>query len=432
MKERQVVGCLSERGSQRAVWTRIARVAACALMVVVVGGCKQEAGRGPGGGPPDMKAPVPVRVGDVVQQTVPIEVKTIGSVEAYSTIAVKTQVSGELVEVLFKEGDMVEKGQVLFRIDPRPYEVALKQAEANLAKAVAQAEQSRADKAKNQSLSENAQREYERDADLVKRGSVSKEEFDTARANADALRATVVSNEAAIKSSEEAARGARIAIDAAKLQLDYCTIASPVDGKTGSLIVNQGNVVKANDTTPLVTINQVHPIYVTFSVPDKHLPAIRNHGANDPLEVKAMIRNDESDPPVGTLSFFDNSVNQSTGTIRLKATFPNNDNRLWPGLFVDAVLQVSVLPNAIVAPASAVQAGQSGLYAYVVKPDNTVELRTVQVLQNQDGSVIIKEGLNAGEKVVTDGQLRLANGATAKIVTDAPKAPDTAKSEEGK
>jgi multidrug efflux system membrane fusion protein len=348
----------------------------------------------------------------------PVQLAAIGSVEAYSTIQVKAQVSGALTQVLFNEGDVVGKDQTLFVIDPRPHQVALEQAEAGLARARAQLEQARANLARDQIQAANAQVDLDRDAALLPKGMVSKEEFDNVRTNAETLKAAVTADEAAVKSDQEAIRSAQAAIEDAKLQLGYCTIGSPIQGRTGSLLINRGNLVKANDAASLVVINQTAPIYVSFTVPEKDLSAIREHMAQGALEVKAIIPQQEDKPVTGKLTFIDNTVNQTTGTIRLKATFPNEDNRLWPGQFVNVTLQLTVQADAIVVPAEAVQTGQAGPYAYVIKPDMTAELRNLVVGDTQNSLTIIKEGLEPDDKVVTDGHLRVVPDVPVKILSE--------------
>ncbi|MCG3163761.1 MAG: Multidrug resistance protein MdtA [Acidobacteria bacterium] len=356
----------------------------------------------------------PVAVATVSEETVPIEVRAIGNVEAYSTVSVKALIGGELTQVYFKEGQDVKKGEMLFTIDPRPLEAALKQAEANLDRDTAQMKQAQANVARDTAQAKNAEVESRRYAELMEAGVATREQADQSRTNAEALAATVRADQAAVASFEEAMRADNAAIANAKLQLGYCSISSPIDGRTGSLMVHQGNVVKANDV-PLVTINQVNPIYVTFSVPEKELSEIRKYRAMGKLKVEAVIANDEQHPAEGALSFVDNTVDNTTGTIRLKATFDNKERKLWPGQFVNVSLTLTSQPNAVVAPTQAVQTGQSGQYVFVVKPDLTVEARPVVVGRALDGKTVIEQGLQPGEKVVIDGQLRLTPGAKVQM-----------------
>lgn len=330
---------------------------------------------------------VPVLVATSVQKTIPVEVKAIGTVEAYSNVAVKAQVSGELVAVHFREGEDVKAGQPLFGIDRRPFEVALQQAEANLAR--------------DQARLENARVQAQRYAKLFEEGVASREQFDQARTDAEALDAAV--------------RADRAAVEKAKLDLQYCSIVAPLGGRTGSLIVHQGNLVKANDDPALVVINQMSPIYVNFSLPEQYLGPVRAYRAAGKLHVEAVIPDDTGAPERGEVTFIDNTVDSATGTIRLKATFPNPQRRLWPGQFVNVALRLTAEPNAIVVPAPAVQTGQSGTYVFVVKPDRTVEMRPVETGRTYQTEVVILEGLAAGETVVTDGQLRLVPGSRVEV-----------------
>jgi multidrug efflux system membrane fusion protein len=327
---------------------------------------------------------VPILAAAVEQKDVPLQVKAIGAVEAYSNVSVKTQVTGELIGVHFKEGQDVRKGQLLFTLDKRPFEAALKQAQGMLARDQAQAANARAQAKRYQSLNQA--------------GVVSGEGYEQMQSNADALDAAVLADQAAV--------------DNARVQLVYCTIYSPIDGHTGPLLIHQGNMIKANDTPFLVSINQVQPIYTTFTVPEQNLADIKRFSNQGKLRVQAFIPNDTRGPASGWLSFIDNTVDQATGTIKLKAEFVNADRRLWPGQFVDVVLTLAQQPNAIVVPAQAIQNGQTGQFVFVIKPDMTVEARPVTIDRSTDGQAVISKGLAAGEQVVTDGQLRLVPGVT--------------------
>ena len=328
---------------------------------------------------------VPVVAETAAQKNVPLQIKAIGNVEAYNTVAVKSQVNGEISEVFFSEGKDVRKGKLLFRIDPRPFESALRQAESALARDRAQAR--------------NAQEEAKRYAGLAGKGFVSQQEFERARTNADALDAVVQADEAAVEN--------------ARLQLEYTAIMSPIDGKTGAITVQKGNVVKANEAA-LVTINQITPVYVTFSVPEQELAGIKKHQAAGDLHVE-VLASPGAKPAAGRLTFIDNKVNMQTGTILLKATFANQDHALWPGQFVDVVLTLTTEKDRVVVPTHAVQTGQQGQFVYVVKDDKTVELRPVSPARTVGDLTVIDKGLQAGETVVTDGQLRLTPGAKVEI-----------------
>ncbi len=332
--------------------------------------------------PSMMLGPVPVTVAQVGQETVPNEVHAIGTGEAYSTVTVMSQVDGVIQKVGFVEGQNVKAGDLLFTIDPAPFEASLRQAEANLARDQAQAKYAEAQLKRNQKLYQS--------------GIISVDQYDQFQSNAQALEAAVRADEAAIQN--------------ARIQLSYCTIRSPISGRTGSLLVHPGNLIK-NNSTSLVVINQVSPIYVDFYVPEQYLDPIRaGLAAGRRMTVTARIAGQAS-PEVGYLSFVNNTVDSSTGTVLLKGTFPNPRHRLWPGQFVNVDLVLSAQPNAVVVPSQAVQTGPHGQYVYVVKADHTVALQPVEVGTTYQGSTVIAQGLTPGETVVTDGQLRLYPGA---------------------
>ena len=332
--------------------------------------------------PPRGPATVPVTVVTVAQQNVPFRLQAIGNVEPFSTVAVKARVDGQIVEANFKEGVEVGKGSVLFKIDPRPYEATLRQVEATQARDVAQRDQAR-----------SQERRYK---ELLEKNFVSKEAYAQIRTNAD--------------SADAVAQASRAAVDSARLNLEYCTIRSPIDGYPGKIQIQMGNLVKANDTNPLVILNQVHPIYVSFAVPEQNLAALRTYMKRGPLSVDAGPPNSGKIAASGTLVFIDNAVDSTTATIRLRAQFANKDNALWPGQFVNVSVNLYEQKNAIVVPAQAVQTGPDGQYVFVVKPDMTTEVRMVTVERAEGDTVIVGKGLQNGEQVVTRGQLRLAPG----------------------
>lgn len=336
---------------------------------------------------PPVTSAVPVLAAAVEQKDVPLQVRAIGTVEPYSTVQVKTQITGELTGVFFKEGQDVKKGQLLFTLDKRPFEAALRQAESNLARDQAQAENARVQA-----------RRYEA---LWNSGVVAKEQYDQIQSSAEALEAAVAADKAAVEN--------------ARVQLIYCSINSPINGRTGNLMIHQGNMIKANDTPFLVSINQIEPIYSSFTVPQQFLAEIKKYTATGKLRVEAIIPNDPRGSLFGKLSFIDNSVDQATGTIKLKGEFPNTDRRLWPGLFVTVALTLRNQPNAIVVPSQAVQNGQQGQFVFVIKSDMTVESRPVIISRSTDGLAVVEKGLAPGEQVVTDGQLRLVPGAKVEI-----------------
>ena len=330
---------------------------------------------------------VPVLVATAIHKAMPLQIRAVGNVEAFSTVSVKSQVTGVLTQAHFKEGQNVKKGQLLFTIDPRPFEAALKQSEANLARDTAQLQ--------------NAREQARRYKELVDKKYVSQEQYDQIRTNADALEAVVEADKAAVEN--------------AKVQLSYCYIYSPIDGQVGSLLVNEGNLVRVNDGTPLVVINQVAPIYVTFSVPEQNLGDIRRRTSAGSLKVEAQFQSDQGRPEQGNLAFIDNAVDRTTGTIKLKAEFSNEDRRLWPGQFVNVALTLSTQSDAIVIPSEAVQVGQEGQHVFVVKPDKTVEMRPVTVGPTSEGEAIIASGLTAGEQIVREGQFLLGPGSRVEI-----------------
>jgi len=353
-------------------------ILASALLVFFGTGSSAQESKAPPRGP----ATVPVTVAKATQKNIPFLLKAIGNVEPLSTVALKARVDGQIVEVSFKEGQEVRQGSVLFKIDPRPFEAALRQAEAVHARDTAQKEQTR-----------SQERRYQ---ELLQKNFVSKEAYAQIRTNAD--------------SAEAVAQASRAQVDNARLQLEYCTIRSPIDGYPGKIQIQMGNLVKANDTNPLVVLNQVHPIYVSFAVPEQSLATLRAYMKTGPLAVDVGPPNSGKVAASGTLVFVDNAVDSTTGTIKLRARFANRDNALWPGQFVTVSLKLYDQKNAIVVPSQAVQTGPDGQYVFVVKPDMTTEVRKVTVERAEGDNVIIAKGLQNGEPVVTRGQLRLAPG----------------------
>ena len=325
---------------------------------------------------------VPVVAAKVSQRDMPVQVTAIGNVEAYSTVTIKSLVDGEIQQAYFREGQDVRKGERLFSIDPRPFQAALHQAEANLARDQAQARYARA--------------EAERYTQLQKAGIVSQIQYEQFTSNSQALDAAVRSDQAAVENT--------------KIKLSYCSIDAPISGRTGSLLVHPGNLVKTNDTS-LVVINQVTPIYVDFSIPEQDLAQVKQRQAQGRLRVLVTSSGNENTLSTGTLSFINNTVDSSTGTIELKGTFANRDRRLWPGQFVSVVLDLTVQRNATVVPSQAVQTGQNGKYVYVIKSDRTVVLRPITTGNVLAGLTVVEKGLSPGETVVTNGQLRLYPGA---------------------
>jgi len=366
-------------GTNNKTWASLALILAASLSFVSCSSKTSAVG-------PDMA--VPVTVAKAVKKTVPIELSAIGTAEAYSTVSIKGQVNAVLKEVHFKQGDFVKKGNLLFTLDARPFQASLAQAQANLARDKAQADLTVV--------------QAERYKKLYDEGISPKEQYDQMQANAAAQQGSVHADEAAVES--------------AKLELQYCEIYSPVDGRTGALQVYPGNLVKENDVPVLVVINQIAPLYEDFSVPEQYLGVIKKYMAEGRLQIEATPYGDTA-PETGYLTFVDNTVDNTTGTIKLKGTFENTDHRLWPGQFSTVALRLSEQENATVVPTQAVQTGQSGDFVFVIKPDQTAESRTVKVARTLGSESVIANGIEPGETVVTDGQLRLIPGIKVQIKT---------------
>jgi multidrug efflux system membrane fusion protein len=354
---------------------------------------------------------VPVEVATVTQQDVPIQIKAIGNVEALSTIAVRSQVEGTLMRVGFVPGQEVKKGDLLFTIDPRPLQAQLSQAEANLLKAMAAVRQGNDIVARDQATAANDRVIANRDARLLEAGVIPREQYDNDLSKLKSDEATVRADQSAVANLQAAQKAEQATVENARVQLSYTTIRAPLAGKTGNLAVTAGNLVRANDTTAMVTITSSAPIYVTFSVPERDLVRIRQSSGAPVLVVQVVIPGDESNPAMGKLSLVDNTVDAATGTVRLKATYQNDDRRLYPGQFVNVVLTLGTQSAAVVVPSQAVQIGQDKSFVYVVKSDSTVEMRTVKTGATIDTMTAIEDGLKPGEQVVTDGQLRLVPGS---------------------
>jgi multidrug efflux system membrane fusion protein len=383
-------------------------------------GASADTGKGKKG---DRNAVVPVVVGTVGIRDVPVEIQVIGNVEAYNTINVVAQVSGQLTEAAFKEGDYVKQGDRLFTIDPRPYTAAIQQAEANIERDKAMLAQAEANLSRDMAQEKYARSNAGRYQELVTEGIVSKDQSEQVQSSADAITQAVVADKAAIQSAKANIGASNAALETAKVNLSYTVIASPLDGRTGNLTVKQGNVVTAN-VTNLISINQVEPIYVTFAVPENHLAAIKTAMAlGRQLDVLASQQDDESTKVMGKLTFIDNNVDVSTGTIKLKGTFANLDRKLWPGEFVRVILRLSTQAHALVVPNQAVQTGQNGQFVYVVKDDQTVESRPVTTGARVDQDLVVNKGLAAGEMIVLEGQLRLAPGMKVRYPDAQKKRP---------
>jgi membrane fusion protein, multidrug efflux system len=331
---------------------------------------------------------VPVLVAQAAKRDVPVEIQGVGTVQAYSFVSIRSQVTDEIVKVHFREGQEMKAGDLLFTLDPRPFEAALNQAKANLQRDEAQMVNSRVS--------------FERTSNLFASKIASQAEYDLAEATYQSAQSTVGADQAVITN--------------AQVNLGYTAIRSPIDGRTGNLTVKEGNVVKAPDDV-LVTLTQIRPIYVAFAVPEQYLPAIRRRAGESTLGVQAFASGDTNELAQGDLTFIDNTVDTNTGTILLKATFANTNAVLWPGQYVQATLTLSNLAGVTVVPSQAVQTGQNGEYIFVVKPDQTVEARPVVAGLTYDGAQVISSGLQPGETVVIDGQVRLKPGANVEVKT---------------
>ena len=361
----------------------VVAIAAGGLAFYFASDSRAREGRKAAKGPPA----VPVTVARVEQQNVPVRLRAIGNVEAFSTVSVKARVDGQIIEVNFKEGAPVSKGDVLFRIDPRPFQAALRQAEANALRDSAARDQAR-----------SQDRRYQ---ELLEKNFVSKEAYAQIRTNAE--------------TAEAVAKASRAALENARLNLEYCTIQSPLDGFVGKVLLQAGNLVKANDVNPLVVINQVRPIYVNFAVPEQELPEVRKRMSDGPLEVEVIPADATQSHPAGRLIFVDNAVDPSTGTIKLRAQFENSDAALWPGQFVNVSVRLYQQNDAIIIPSQAIQTGPDGQYVYVVGEDLLTQLRPVTVQRTDGDQAVIAKGLTKGERVVTRGQLRLGSKTRVQI-----------------
>jgi multidrug efflux system membrane fusion protein len=417
--------------------SRLAGLALAALLGLA--GCSES----PGGAQAKPGPPPPVPVGAAVaeQRAVPVQVTAVGTVQAYTTVRVKSQVAGQIERVHFTEGQEVRQGDLLFTIDPRPLQAAVKQAEANVARdraALRQAEaalaqrqaevqQALANLERDQAQQAHARQQEQRYKTLVEKELIARELYDQFRTNLAAMDATVQANRAAVENARAAAQAAQAGVEnvraviradeamlqTARLNLGYTTIRAPMAGRTGNLMLQAGNVVKANDDNPMVVIAQVHPIYVSFAVPQQHLAAIKQFQAAGPLAVRALPSGAPK-PAVGRLTFVNNTVDPTTGTIQLKGTFDNADRALWPGQYVEVALTLTT-ESAVVVPSQAVQPGQQGPYVFVITPDLTAQPRPVEIGRRLAAETIVTKGLAPGERVVTDGQLRLVPGARVEV-----------------
>lgn len=334
----------------------------------------------------DKSATVAVSAEKIVQKNVTAYFDTIGTVQPYTSVAVQSQVDGQIINVGFTEGQLVQKDQLLFTVDPRPFQIALQQAQANLAK--------------DQAQLNNARLNLQRNEKLLKKGYVAAQDYDQLRANEEALAATVKADQAAVAD--------------AQLQLSYTQITAPISGRTGDILIKPGNLIKTAAGVTLVTINQIQPIYVSFTVPQHYLPAIQKTQAIAPLTVIAHISKQHKNEQ-GQLTFINNAIDTSTGTVQLKATFANDDQLLWPGQYVKIHLPIAAIKNALIIPAKALQTGQQGTYVFVIR-DGKAYSKTVKTGPTVQEGVVIEQGLQVNDEVVTEGQFLLDNDTAVKIV----------------
>jgi multidrug efflux system membrane fusion protein len=381
---------LKARRTSAPVWlSGAALILAVSPAAMIVDGCSRN-------GSSFQQPPVPIVSAEAASKSLPFEIVSIGSVEAYNTVSIRSQVGGVLSRVYFKEGEYVNKGDRLFLIDPAPFQAALQAAEAKLAR--------------DQATLNYTEESVKRYDELAKKDYITAQEYSNLLTDLETTRATVRADEADVQS--------------ARLDLAYCSIESPISGRMGTRLIDEGNVVKANSDNPMVVINQIRPIYVRFTVAQQNLPDILKYSGAQPLQVRAFAPGEPPDTRHGDLTFVDNAVDASTGTILLKAEFSNEDSMLWPGEFVNVVLVLKQLENAVVVPAQAVGTGQMGDFVFVVKKDDTVDLRPVTVSYRLGDDAVIEKGVQVGERVVIDGQMRLRPGAA--VVEKAPVKEDTA------
>ncbi|HSB71992.1 MAG TPA: efflux RND transporter periplasmic adaptor subunit [Candidatus Methylomirabilis sp.] len=394
---------------------------------------------------------VPVVIGTAVSKPVPVQIRAIGTVQAYATVTLKSQLDAEVAQVHIQEGRDVKKGELLFTLDRRPWEAALRQAEANLGRDTAQQQQAEAalaqtlaaekqaeaNVARDTAQLENAQTQLRRYKGLIDDGAISRELYDQVRTSASALEATVQADQAAVANARAAIRAAQAtvenikaviradhaAVENVRVQLSYTTIRAPMDARAGNLLVRVGSAVKArDDSAQMLVLNQIQPIYVSISVPEQYLRDIKKYLASRSIRVEASPRGEAGPPALGELTFVNNTVDAATGTIQLKATFSNREGSLWPGQFVSVTLTLTTRPDAVVVPSQAIQTGQQGQYVYVMRPDGTVESRPVTAGLRLGGETVVDQGVSAGDKVVTDGHLRLVPGARVQVQGEAATA----------
>jgi multidrug efflux system membrane fusion protein len=409
------------------------------LVAALLGACSDGASEKAQAKSPAAREAVPVTVDTAVSKSVPVQIHAVGTVQAYASVTLKSQLDGEVTRIHIVEGQEVRKGELLFTLDQRPFEAALRQAEANLGRDTAQLQQAEAavaqtmaaekqaeaNLARDTAQLENAMTQLRRYKGLIDDGAISKELYDQVRTTAAALEATIQADQAAVTNARASIRAAQATVENikavikadqavvenAQVQLGYTTIHAPMDARAGNLLVRVGSAVKArDDSAQMLVLNQIHPIYVSFSIPEQFLPDVKKYLAAGSVRVQAFPRGQEGSPATGALTFVNNTVDATTGTIQLKATFPNQDGGLWPGQFVTVILTLTVQRDVVVIPSQAIQTGQNGQYVYVMRSDLTVESRPITAGMTLGAETVVAKGIAPGEKVVTDGQLRLVPG----------------------
>jgi multidrug efflux system membrane fusion protein len=380
--------------------------------IIVVAGCGGQAQ------PEFERPPAPVSVMAAVTQDVPVYLDAVGRTAAREVVSIQPQISGRITEIHFTDGADVKKGDLLFTIDPRPFEASLQQAKANLARSTALKNQAEANLARDIAQARFGDAQARRYASLMEQAVVSREQYEQQQTNADTMNATVSADRAAVRSADEAIKVDEAAIESAKVQLSYCFIRAPVNGRAGQRLVDIGNVVNPGNfgnATALLVIQRLDPIYADFTISQNDLSAVQRNMAQESLRTEVRLPDEPDNPVVGQLTFLDNAVQSSSGTVNLRATIPNSDHRFWPGRFVRIRLVLSTLQGAVLVPVSAPQLSANGSFVYVVKEDSTAEQRPVTVGQSQGDMVVIERGIEPGEQVVTNGQLGVTPGGQVHV-----------------
>ncbi|MCI0388203.1 MAG: efflux RND transporter periplasmic adaptor subunit [Acidobacteria bacterium] len=373
------------------------------------------------------RPPAPVTVASAVTQDVPVYLDQVGKCTAREMVAIRPQVSGRITNIDFTDGTDVKQGDLLFTIDPRPFQAALHQAEANLARNIASKKQAEAALARDLAQAKLGETQARRYAQLNREGVVSNEQFEQMQTNADALNATVTADRAAVRNAEESIKADEAAIETARLQLSYCYIRSPINGRAGQRLVDVGNLAALANETPLLVIQRLDPIYADFTISQNDLSAVQRNMSRGALKAEVRLPDEPNKPAIGDLTFVDNAVKDATGTVNLRATIANPDRMFWPGRFVNVRLVLNTLRGAVLVPATSPQMSAKGQFVYVIKNDSTAEMRPVTVGQRQGEMVVIEKGVESGEKVVVNGQLGVTPGGKVR----AEQSNDVANTENG-